>query len=294
MGMFERIERDAGVSGLVEILAALAPSDLQSVLLGVYRLRADNLQPAQVLRRYEQDRFSVLPASDPRALMAFDLQAFTVLAELGFTTVELSPVCPLGTVSTVATVNQNKVVTTARNGEVVADPTNVLALEAAVRRRTQGVVRLATSHRVVRAQMFDQPGALPHFRLLALATAGRDRGSKRFELAALAEHLDAYLRLVEGLRVELTELPDGPRTQDLEEQVIGPLTERYPNASIGLDNSRESGRGYYIAACFKLRLGGVEVGDGGFTTWTRRLLGNAKERLLISALAQERTLQVLK
>jgi hypothetical protein len=294
MGMFERIERDAGVSNLVEALAALSPSDLQSVLLGVYRRCAENLQPTQVLRRYEQDRFSVLPTSDPIALAAFDLQAFTVLAELGFTTVELSPVCPLGTVSAVATVNQNKVVATARNGDVVADPTNVLALEAAVRRRTQGVVRLATSHRVVRAQMFDQPGALPHFRLLALATAGQDRGSKRFELAALAEQLDAYLRLAEGLHVELTELPGGPRTKDLEERVIGPLAERYPHASIGLDNSRDTGHGYYIGACFKLRLGGLEVGDGGFATWTSQLLGTAKERLPISALAQERTLQVLK
>ena len=32
----------------------------------------------------------------------------------------------------------------------------------------------------------------------------------------------------------------------------------------------------------------AEVGDGGFTPWTQKLLGNAKERLLTSALGVDR------
>lgn len=32
----------------------------------------------------------------------------------------------------------------------------------------------------------------------------------------------------------------------------------------------------------------AEVGDGGFTPWTRKLLGNAKERLLTSGLGVDR------
>ena len=55
---------------------------------------------------------------------------------------------------------------------------------------------------------------------------------------------------------------------------------------------REGGRAYYRCLCFKVfarfadstgALGDpVEISDGGFTDWTAKLLGNRKERLLIS------------
>jgi hypothetical protein len=51
------------------------------------------------------------------------------------------------------TVNQHKIVTAIRACKVAADPTNALALEAAVRRMSpaHGKVRLAATQRVVRA-----------------------------------------------------------------------------------------------------------------------------------------------
>jgi hypothetical protein len=60
-----------------------------------------------------------------------------------------------------------------------------------------------------------------------------------------------------------------------------------------LDPAREDGCGYYVSACFHIyatNLAGTELEliDGGFTTWTQQLLGNAKERLLISGLGVER------
>jgi len=46
----ERIEREAGVPGLVALLAErLTPTDLQSLLLEVYRLRCSRRQPADLL-----------------------------------------------------------------------------------------------------------------------------------------------------------------------------------------------------------------------------------------------------
>lgn len=59
------------------------------------------------------------------------------------------------------------------------------------------------------------------------------------------------------------------------------------------DPDRTSGRGYYQGLCFKVmaRFGGgelEEVGDGGFVGWTRELLSNRKERLLISGLGIDR------
>ncbi|MGA5759927.1 hypothetical protein [Nonomuraea bangladeshensis] len=70
------------------------------------------------------------------------------------------------------------------------------------------------------------------------------------------------------------------------------LDERFERVAAALggtpDPGRESGRGYYSGLCFKVYADGMEVGDGGFTDWTARLLGNRKERLLISALGLDR------
>ena len=103
---------------------------------------------------------------------------------------------PLGTHSAIATVDQNKVVSTTRHNEVAADPTNALALEAATRRNAElrrdaksaAVIRLGASQRVVRAQQVSGPGRFAHFQLFGLVTAGRDAGGRAFEAAAAADH----------------------------------------------------------------------------------------------------------
>jgi len=59
----ERIERDIGIPGLVSLLAErMEPTDLQSILLEVYRHRARQRQPSDVLSDYETNRF-VRPAT---------------------------------------------------------------------------------------------------------------------------------------------------------------------------------------------------------------------------------------
>ncbi|WP_201022754.1 hypothetical protein, partial [Tepidimonas taiwanensis] len=81
---------------------------------------------------------------------------------------------PLGTCSTVATVDQNRVLSTVRGTEVVSDPTNALAVEAAVRRSVgdrRRRIDLAAYQRVVRAQALDGPGLSAHFGLFALVSS---------------------------------------------------------------------------------------------------------------------------
>jgi hypothetical protein len=55
---------------------------------------------------------------------------------------------------------------------------------------------------------------------------------------------------------------------------------------------RQRGRGYYTDAALRITAddGGreIELGDGGFTTWTGQLRNDAKERCLVSCLATER------
>ena len=304
--LIERIQREASVPDLLDVLGdRLAPTDLQSLLLEVFRRRAAAITPGQLLASYERNRFARPSGIDPRLAADVDRLAFSMLPS-GFELLELSPVCPLGTNAAVATVDQNKVLSALRGTEVVADPTNVLALEAAVRRRrllgadprSGELVRLAVSHRAVRGQVFAGRDAYPHFRLLGLCSAGRDQGSSTFEGRALIEHVSFWLRLLRALdrgthrsRVSLTDL--GLGTGVLCDRVIPAIARDFPEAELVLDPDRADGRGYYVGACLKVHLlaaGGsaLEIGDGGFTTWTQRLLSNRKERLLISGAGTER------
>jgi hypothetical protein len=210
----------------------------------------------------------------------------------------------------VATVDQNKVLTTIRNTEVCADATGVLALEAARRRRVlyrQGTppseaTKLCASHRVLRAQQFDGPASFPHFSILNLCTAGRDRGSYRFEIASLVEQIEYYLRLFEAsrqagyrlgaVRVSLTAF-DEARLELLQTEVLDRLSVDHPDTVFAFDQGRTSGRGYYAGAGFQVFVrdaSGTEyfIVDGGFTDWTQQWLSNRKERLLTSGMGSER------
>jgi hypothetical protein len=188
-----RILRASGVANLVELLGEdLAPTDLQSLLLAVFHRRATRQTPRRVLEQYAQNPF-VRPAPvDAGALLELDRLALRVAAP-AFEALDLSPLAPLGTCSAPAPVDQNRVVSTIRNTEVVADATNVLALECALRRRAQRhergsePVRVCASQRLVRAQRYTGPHMRAHFRMFSLCTAGRAAGLGGFEVPALTE-----------------------------------------------------------------------------------------------------------
>jgi len=275
-----------------------------------------------------------------RDLAAFDSVAFDAAPD--FHALDLSPVCPFAAASTLGGTSQNNVVTAIRQAEVLGDPTIALALEAARRRESAGLVRLCASHRVIRLQPFDVPGYSPHFRLFGLVTAGRDTGSFRFEAQNLCEHVRTYLRMFRMLtaagfvlRNPLVEFSDMAAVESalaeagvtreevresvrahrpggaerflqerrigslreaphslVEDQVIAPLRDEFPEAEFRLHQQRLEGLGYYRP--FALRISPeapdgnrYAIVDGGTTDWTARLLGNRKERLLISGIGSE-------
>ncbi|MGW5717850.1 hypothetical protein ACWEVP_16915 [Amycolatopsis sp. NPDC003865] len=277
--------------GAADVLAALPGADLTTVQLEVARRRAARLAGPDVLRRHRTDRFAV-PSPLPFALLR-RVEDAVLGAAAGFDLVALSPLVPLGTHSAVAGVAQHRVVPTGRGTEVAADPTTGLALEAAVRRSAEDVVRLASVQRVVRAQRVPA-GMFAHFSLFGAVTAGRDSGDLAFERQHLAEHaglLAAACRALGASAVELAVTVLDPRFEGLLDAV--------PDVPVRPFPERESGRGgYYAGLCFKVyaSFGGgelAEVGDGGFTSWTRKLLGNAKERFLTSALGVDRLATLL-
>ena len=199
-GIMNRIVSQTGIPRLFPVLAEELPgSDLQSLLLEVYRKRVRTVREAGLLANAQRSTLTVPSSVDARLLNAFDQAAFAAADR--FDAVDLSPVCPVGTQHVLGGVDQNNVLTTTRNAEVLGDCTPSMALECARRRRAQTrddlllPVRLCSSHRVVRLQPFDFPGFTPHFRLFGLVSAGRDRGSNAFEILHLTEHLRVYLEL---------------------------------------------------------------------------------------------------
>lgn len=305
--ILQRIEREAGLPGLIDVLAdRLTPADLQSLLLAVTQRRAASRPPAQLLADWGRDRFVRPSPVDPRKLLAWEAAAWRALP-LEFEALALSPVCPLGTTSVVAGLSQNLAVTTMRGTEVVSDSTNVLALECATRRRellrrdskSTEAVHLATSHRLLRTQRFVDPKFLAHFEAFALCSSGRDVGRLTFELAALALHAGFYATALRDYlgseaQVLLSVTPFDPELSErIETRVFGPLRAAHPGLDCVFDLERTRGRGYYQDVCFHVHLvpssgDPIELADGGSVPWTQTLLSNAKERLFISGIGSER------
>ncbi len=312
----DRVAREIGHPDLAETLASgLSGSDLHSLLLEVFHRRAEGVTPADLLQAYATNRF-VRPSSvAPDVFAQLDALALSLLPP-GFVAIELSPLAPFATCAAVAPVNQNNIVSATRQTEVVADATNLLALEAALRRRAllaadhqaAGRVRLAASHRHVRAQSLSDPRFTAHFRILCLVTAGRDQGNLRFEIDGLKEHIGFHLDLLNGwmhehggVRPTTVRLTTRCAAHEpvLQREVLDALAPAYGNATFTLDRARSAAGRYYHGLCFSIGIedaAGVEyanTGDGGLTDWTQKLLSNKKERLLTSALGSELLCKIL-
>jgi hypothetical protein len=260
-----------------------------------------------VLSDFESNRFVRPSAVSPIWLLQWEQIAFSHLPQ-EFEAIALSPVCPLGTNSAVASVDQNWAVTTVRNTEVVSDSTNGLALECAVRRRellrvnprSSDAVHLAASHRLLRAQHYKNPGASVHFSSFALCSAGKDQGNLQFELSTLKLHIRFYLTALRAfvgtdvpLQVSVTDFGSSARVELIDTQILSAVRSEFEGVDCRFDNGRTKGRGYYSDLCFHIyatHASGepMELVDGGSVNWTQKLLSNARERLIISGIGSER------
>ena len=191
-----RIEREAGVPGLAEALADMAPTDLKSLLLHVFERQAQRRDPAMLLAQYERDgtvgggavRTRQPPRCAPRR--GSNRSSWRRCPARPQRRARAHPP------------EQRALDDPRQRGR--RRPTASLALEAAVRRRRgEETVRLCALGRILRLQPVpDLPGYTPHFRLFALVTAGRAEPSHGFEREALSEHLAVYRRLLDGLGIE--------------------------------------------------------------------------------------------
>lgn len=205
--IIKRIIAKIGIPDIMNVLESIPSTDLQSLLLEIYRKKANELEVRDISQQAAKNRFVSVASVNQRQIATFDHIAYEVLPK-NFEAVELSPVAPMGINKVLGGTNQNNVVTTVRNTEVVADPTSTLAIQCAQKRSVflnqdhtnTSRASLATSHRILRGQSFDDiDGFTPHFRAFALATAGRDVGFERFEKEVVVEHISFYLSLLDAL-----------------------------------------------------------------------------------------------
>lgn len=285
----------AGVdAGALRALAeTLAPSELWSLLLWVAEQRAARRTPAAVLEQWRNDRFVAPSQVDQRVLLEIDRELLA--AAHAFESIELAPLAPLGSCSAVALTAQNRIVSSLRGTEVVSDPTNVLALESARRLREQPAltVKLATSHRCVRAQPFpDRPGFAAHFRLFCLASAGHEIEDQAFVVGALQEHVRTHLAALDRLESVGYRFPD--RSVTLKSTAERePLARRVAAAlpGIGVVHERFE-HGYYHGLRFMIGARGVDGGaiqliDGGAFDWLAKLMSNRKAVFVASAIGSQ-------
>jgi hypothetical protein len=277
-----------------QLAGGLSGTALQSLLLEVMRRRAGARSPADVLAQYRRDRFTGPAPLDQRAVIAIDGHLLAAAAD--FEALELSPIAPLGVCSTIAPTDQHRVVSALRGTEVVSDPTNVLALECAVRLRAAAdAVHLATSQRVVRAQPPPKyPGASQHFRLLALGSGGIEARDHAFTVETLVRHVRA---LTAGLdRLEQHGHAFGARRVDvLATPERAALGDRIAAAlGVGIATARRPLAHAYYSGGLRYMYwvtapDGVEVpiADGGAFDWLARLLSNRRAVYIASGLGTQ-------
>jgi hypothetical protein len=282
-----------GEAAHAALASGLPASEVWSMLLGVLEERARQRTPASLCQQWERDRFVQPSYIDQRTLN--ELDGHLLAAAGAFEAVELSPVAPLGVASAVALASQNKIVSTIRGTEVVSDPTNVLALECARRLRAdpKAHVRLATSHRCVRAQPFPKlPGYAAHFRLFCMASAGHERESHAFTVDSLVEHVRTHLAALDRLEQHGYSFSDrkvkllstsrftshaGRIAAALKEVTVihAPLEQQYYDGLRFMISTRAPS--------------GAEIPliDGGAFDWLRKLTSNNKMAFVASAIGSQ-------
>jgi len=271
----------------------LPASALWSLLLDVFARRAARRSPAELLRQWERDGFVGPAAVDQRTLTALD--GHLLAAAAGFEAIELSPLAPLAACSAVGPTSQNKIVSALRGTEVVSDPTNVLALECARRLRAEPeqTVRLVTCHRCVRAQEVPkQPGFAPHFRIVCLATAGREQPDHALTVDALGEHIATHLAAFDRLERHGYAFPDR-RVTLLATAARAPLADRIAAAVGGAPVVRDVlAHAYYDGLRFQISTRTVDgddvsLVDGGSFDWLGTLTSNRRLVFIASGMGAQ-------
>ena len=297
--LINKIESKTGIENIVEKLSGnLSGSEFNSLLLEIFRERTETLNPPAVLKEFSKNRF-VLPAIiDPITIKKEEIDWLETAQKYGFEPIELSPLTQLGTVSSMALVNQQNIVSALRGTEIVSDATNVMSLIAASKITDNKEINkpdYCTTHRHVRAQTFENPNFSAHFGLFCMISAAKDEGSFTFETEQLKRYFSFYLEVL-SRKVERDKLWIKVFRDDSDKNFASRIEETATSFSEEKSIKVEfvpMMNNYYNKLQFKFYYdyNGMEIdlADGGYVDWMQKLLSDKKQRLIISAGAVEMT-----
>jgi len=171
-----------------------------------------------------------------------------------------------------------------------------MALECArrLRRDPAAIVRLATSHRCVRAQAIPrQPGFTAHFRIFCLATAGVEQQNHKRVVDAITEQITVMIGALDQLEQHGFSFPDRRITllttserAALGDRIVAAL-EDYAVARAVLEHPYYNhGLRFQIAARSNE---GIELPliDGGAFDWVGKLTSNSRAVYVASGLGSQ-------
>lgn len=282
-----KVWRRIGVHAREALLRTLNPIELRTILADVARSRASDQTPADLIKRWREDKLLAPSMLDPREALPITAKLWEVVPP-EFVGVTLSQLTSLGSGIHLGGLGQNRVVTTMRGTEVLADPKHGLALEASRRRRNgHSRVHLATHARCTHA--WDHSEESSHELRFALVSSAPDGGGLSTEADLLDLHLE-YWREIMG-----TVVPRGRIELTVWDSTLAGLIEaRGTRDGVivveGTSDERRPWRNPYTTAAFRFVVDGDgdephEVGDGGFVTWTQALTRNRKDRCLVSGVS---------
>lgn len=282
-----KVWRRIGVHAREALLRTLNPIELRTILADVARSRASNQTPADLIKRWREDKLLQPSMLDPREALPITAKLWEVVPP-EFVGVTLGQLTSLGSGIHLGGLGQNRVVTTMRGTEVLADPKHGLALEASRRRRNgHSRVHLATHARCTHA--WDHSEESSHELRFALVSSAPDGGGLSTEADLLDLHLD-YWREIMG-----TVVPRGRIELTVWDSTLAGLIEARGTRDgvIVVDSASDERRPWrnpYTTAAFRFVVDGDgdeahEVGDGGFVTWTQALTRNRKDRCLVSGVS---------
>ena len=277
-------------------LRALSNSELNSFLLELFRLKSQDTLPAEIMNQFRNNRFVSPAGTDIIKIKEIEIEWLRYAGENNFKTVNLSPLAPFGTCSSVGFVNQNNIVSALRGTEVVSDATNVLALKIADDftkiEDKKSVLKYATTHRHVRGQYFTNPNFSAHFTVFCLASGGFDAGNFGFEILQLEDHIRILYNLLQRKFADehlLIRFYLKKNSEYLHSLLKNKEDLFWIDKNIEFKEDFDNH--YYKTVQFKIYLRRreleIDLADGGDVDWTQKLLGNKKHRLFISGIGIE-------
>lgn len=297
------ILNEVGDKDIINKLSSLSKSDLNSLLLEVFKRQVDNQNAMDILKSFQINRFTTPSNIDPEKFHTLESHLLKKAQEIGIKTTMLSPSAPLGSCSAFGSVDQYNIVSALRGTEILSDPSNMLAIIIAdkLKRKEESnktPIHLATTARTIRAQNFSGKNFYSHFGLYCMVSSGKDTGSYACEKELLEKHLNYYKEILNekenGCFSIILHRRNGYKdSEGFFDKMLNTFKLICPHTNISIQND-DIHNNYYKGINFKISLVNgseiIEIIDGGFVDWTYQMLGNKKERCLISGIGLDRYL----